>query len=96
MQNKGLIKFLAWAFALVCLFQLSFTFVTNRVQSNAKATAENYINSESVRKMVAHRTQDQYQAQCMDHAGYRCPSAVLDIGCCSCNSTCSRDSAKEC
>ena len=63
MQNKGLIKFLAWAFALVCLFQLSFTFVTNRVQSNAKATAENYINSESVRKMVAHRTQDQYQAQ---------------------------------
>ena len=63
MQNKGLIKFLAWAFALVCLFQLSFTVATNAVQSKAKADAKNYINSEQVKKMVAARTSDALEAQ---------------------------------
>ena len=35
MQNKGAIKFFAILFALVCLFQLTFTFVTSRVESKA-------------------------------------------------------------
>ena len=55
MQNKGLIKFLAWAFALVCLFQLSFTVVTNVIQGRAKSEAKNYINSEQVQKQIAAR-----------------------------------------
>jgi SecD/SecF fusion protein len=63
MQNKGLIKFLAWAFALVCLFQLSFTVVTNVVQGNARTEAKNYTNSEPVQKMVASRAKDALQAQ---------------------------------
>ena len=63
MQNKGLIKFLAWAFALVCLFQLSFTVATSVVQSKAKTDAKNYVNSEPVQKLIADRTSDQYQAQ---------------------------------
>ena len=42
MQNRGTIKFFAILFAVVCLFQLSFTFITSRVQSNA----EDYANSE--------------------------------------------------
>lgn len=63
MQNKGLIKFLAWAFALVCLFQLSFTIVTNIVQSKAKTEAKNYVNSEQVQKLVADRTSNQMEAQ---------------------------------
>ena len=58
MQNKGLIKFLAWAFALVCLFQLSFTVVTNVVQGKAKTDAKNYINSEQVKQQIAARTTD--------------------------------------
>ncbi len=58
MQNKGLIKFLAWAFALVCLFQLSFTVVTNVVQGKAKTDAKNYINSEQVKQQIAARTSD--------------------------------------
>lgn len=41
MQNKGAIKFFAILFALVCLFQLTFTFVTSRVESKA----EKYANS---------------------------------------------------
>ena len=56
MQNKGLIRFLAWAFALVCLFQLSFSVVTIAVQNKAKKSAENYIKSEQVQNYVASRT----------------------------------------
>jgi SecD/SecF fusion protein len=41
MQNKGAIKFFAIAFALVCLYQLSFTYVAGRVQKKAKAYAQN-------------------------------------------------------
>ncbi|MEI8201850.1 MAG: protein translocase subunit SecDF [Bacteroidota bacterium] len=36
MQNKGSIKFLAIAFAIVCIYQLSFTFFTKRIESSAK------------------------------------------------------------
>ena len=39
MQNKGLIKFIAIILALVCIYQLSFTFVANNVQKDAKAYA---------------------------------------------------------
>ncbi|HDO27055.1 MAG TPA: protein translocase subunit SecDF [Bacteroidetes bacterium] len=41
MQNKGAITFFAVAFALVCLYQLSFTFVTYRAEKAAKAYAVN-------------------------------------------------------
>ncbi len=63
MQNKGLIRFLVWAFALVCLFQLSFTFVTSSIEKKAKADAKNYVNSEQAKQFVAARGVDQYAAQ---------------------------------
>ena len=63
MQNKGLIRFLVWAFALVCLFQLSFTFVTGSIERKAKADAKNYVNSEQISQMVAARAADKYEAQ---------------------------------
>ena len=63
MQNKGLIKFLAWAFAAVCLFQLSFTIVTNVIQSKAKTDAKNYVNSEQAQKLIASRSSNQLEAQ---------------------------------
>ena len=40
MQNRGLIKFFAIIFALVCVYQLSFTFVVNSIVSDAKAFAK--------------------------------------------------------
>jgi SecD/SecF fusion protein len=40
MQNKGLIKFFAILFALVCIYQLSFTFVSSNIESKAKAFAK--------------------------------------------------------
>lgn len=45
MQNKGLIRFLAIAFVLVCLFQLSFSFATRSVENKAKANAVKYVES---------------------------------------------------
>jgi len=39
MQNKGFIKSIAILFALACLFHLSFTYVTVRVEKKAKAYA---------------------------------------------------------
>lgn len=40
MQSKGAIKFFAIALALVCLYQLSFTFVTRRVEQKAAEYAK--------------------------------------------------------
>ena len=48
MQSKGAIKFFAIAFALVCLFQLSFTIVTSRVANKA----ESYAYSERADKLA--------------------------------------------
>ncbi|OIQ17319.1 MAG: protein translocase subunit SecDF [Flavobacterium sp. MedPE-SWcel] len=40
MQNKGLIKFFAILFAIVCIYQLSFTFVSNGIKEDAKEFAD--------------------------------------------------------
>jgi len=52
MQNRGAIKFFAIAFALVCLYQLSFTFVTSRVEKNAKAYANNEVTTQEAKKLA--------------------------------------------
>ena len=57
MQNKGLIRFLTWAFVLVCLFQLSFTVVTNHIQSNAAKAADAYVNSTETQNLINAKTQ---------------------------------------
>ena len=57
MQNKGLIRFLTWAFVLVCLFQLSFTIVTTRIQKNAANNADAYVNSVETQKLINAKTQ---------------------------------------
>ena len=49
MQNRGTIKFFAILFALVCLFQLSFTYVTSRYEAKARE----YANSEVTQKLAA-------------------------------------------
>jgi SecD/SecF fusion protein len=40
MQNRGLVKFFAILFALVSIYQLTFTFVAHNVESKAKAYAK--------------------------------------------------------
>lgn len=46
MQNKGAVRLLAIILALVCLYQLSFTWVTYRVEKKAKEYAKDNIQKE--------------------------------------------------
>ena len=39
MQNNGLVKLFAVLFVLVSVYQLSFTFIVNRTEDNARAYA---------------------------------------------------------
>jgi SecD/SecF fusion protein len=50
MQNKGLIKFFAILFALVSIYQLSFTFVSSKIKNDAKTFAKG--NSETELKYL--------------------------------------------
>ena len=50
MQNRGLIKFFAILFALVSIYQLSFTFVSQKIESDAKSYANG--NSEKELKYL--------------------------------------------
>jgi SecD/SecF fusion protein len=46
MQGKGVIKFLAILLAIVCLYQLSFTWVTKNVEDDARAYAKGNLEKE--------------------------------------------------
>ncbi len=64
MQNKGLIRFLTYAFLLVCLFQLTFTLATRSVERHAKDDVAAYLNSDATSKMVQTLAgNDELQAQ---------------------------------
>lgn len=52
MQNKGLIRFFAIALALVCLYQLSFTFITRKVERDAQEYAQNGRFVEQARELA--------------------------------------------
>ena len=46
MQNNGLIKLFTVLFGLVSLYQLSFTFITSKIESEAKTFAQASVNSD--------------------------------------------------
>jgi SecD/SecF fusion protein len=52
MQNKGVVKFFAAIFGLVCLFQLSFTFISYRWSNKAYDYANSPQVTETARKMA--------------------------------------------
>lgn len=54
MQNKGLIKFFAIIFALVCVYQLSFTFVANGIEKDAKVFAGKFPKEIQTQKEVSY------------------------------------------
>jgi SecD/SecF fusion protein len=43
MQNKGLIRFFAIIFALASIYQLTYTFITNKVEGDADTYANSII-----------------------------------------------------
>ena len=46
MQNKGIIKVFAILFGLVCIYQLSFTFIANNIEEDAEEFAQQVISSD--------------------------------------------------
>ena len=52
MRNKGFISFFAVTFALVCLYSLSFTYCTRRVENKAKEYAQNDPSKELLRQQA--------------------------------------------
>lgn len=52
MQNRGAIKFFAIAFAVVCLFQLSFTFVTSKIEGDAKEYANSTVATDLAKTLA--------------------------------------------
>ncbi len=66
MQNKGLIKVFAILFGLVCLYQLSFTFITNKVETDAEEFAVRVVG-EDVENYSELR--DQAEARYLDSIG---------------------------
>ncbi len=55
MQNKGLIKLFAILFGLVSLYQLSFTFLANKVEDDAKTYANSKQNTDARQKATFER-----------------------------------------
>jgi len=49
MQNKGLIRFFAVIFAIASIYQLTYTFITNKVEGDADTYASSVV-SEDARK----------------------------------------------
>ncbi|QLG46179.1 protein translocase subunit SecDF [Costertonia aggregata] len=66
MQNKGLIKLFAFLFGLVSIYQLSYTFITNKVENEAEVFAANKI-SESEEDYIAKR--EAVEARYLDSIG---------------------------
>ena len=66
MQNKGLIKLFALLFGLVSIYQLSYTFITNKVEDDAKAFAEKRISTNDD-NYVSER--DELEASYLDSIG---------------------------
>jgi SecD/SecF fusion protein len=52
MQSKGAIRAFAIAFALVCLFQLSFTFLSSKVGRDARKYARNEVARDEARRLA--------------------------------------------
>ncbi len=66
MQNKGLIKLFALLFGLVSIYQLSYTFITNKAEDDAEAFAVSRI-SESEEGYIGKR--EALEAQYLDSIG---------------------------
>ena len=63
MQNKGVIRLFAIVFALACLWELSFTFFSNKVESDAESFANGdqalvtrYLDSMSTQEVLFNYT----------------------------------------
>ncbi|MBS1522629.1 MAG: protein translocase subunit SecDF [Bacteroidetes bacterium] len=77
MQGKGVIKFFAFLMAAVCLYQLSFTWVANKVENDAKAYAKGNYKKERA-YLDSMETQPVYPI--FKHTYQYCTAKELQLG----------------
>jgi len=77
MQGKGVIKFFAFLMAAVCLYQLSFTWVANKVENDAKAYAKGDAKKEKA-YLDSMETQPVYPI--FKHTYQYCTAKELQLG----------------
>ena len=66
MQNKGAIRFFAIALAVVCIFQLSFTLVTNNIEGNANDYATERVAKNKVQGLNQDSLYEAYNKRYID------------------------------
>lgn len=79
MQNRNVISLFAILFALVCLYQLSFTWVANGVEEDAKA----YANGDEVKERLyldSIATESVYNIGLKDYTYNECTAREINLG----------------
>lgn len=80
MKHKGIIKFFAIAFALVCVYHLSFTFITNQVEKKAEEVSKGDPKLR-YRYLDSIASQEVYNFFYLRHFTYReCKERELNLG----------------
>ena len=79
MQNRNFISFFAILFALVCLYQLSFTWIANSVEEDAKL----YANGDEVKEkfyLDSISTEPVYNIGVKEYTYSECTSREINLG----------------
>ncbi len=79
MQNKGALKLLAIVFAIACAYQLSFTFVTKRVESKAAEYAAGNANMEA-KYLDSMRSEVVYNLGFIEYTYKECQDKEINLG----------------
>ena len=79
MQNKGALKLLAIVFAIACAYQLSFTFVTKRIENKAAEYAAGDANMEA-KYLDSMRSQVVYNLGFIEYTYKECQDKEINLG----------------
>ena len=79
MQSKGAIKFFAVAFVLVCLYQLSFTWITRDVEEDAREFANGDIEKEAA-YLDSMASEPVYNLLIKDYTYKECKDREINLG----------------
>lgn len=87
MRNKGFISFFAVTFAVVCIYSLSFTYCTRRVENKAKEYAQNDPTKELLKQQAGDNTftesyllDSSYKARENEYLSRMADSVIFNLG----------------
>tara|TARA_B110000263_G_scaffold113248_1_gene98834 strand:- start:2344 stop:5358 length:3015 start_codon:yes stop_codon:yes gene_type:complete len=84
MQNRNFIKIIAIVFAVICIYQLSFTWIADRVESDAAQYAENFNEDEKAVKIKQYldsiNSEEVYDILIAQYTYSDCKQRELNLG----------------